>query len=425
MLNEKLLFAVWKYKIFSKYPLKTISNKTVEIIHPGELNTDAGPDFFNARIKMDNVLWAGNIEIHLKTSDFLKHQHHQDKNYHSLILHVVYEHDAHLPLPNPIEIVELKNFISQQTIQQYAYLTSNTQTPACMNLWHKLDDFYIQHWLERMAVERLEKRFLQLQSIFDKTKDYQETFYRLFCRHLGFKVNNEPFEKLAEKLPLKTLLKHADRLDIPEALIYGTAGFLNQSYKDKYLTSLQNEFEFLRKKYHIESMDNHLWKFARMRPPNFPSLRLHQLALMIHHLPSMFHDPAAFFANPASLQKLHLSPQGYFSNHLTFDEDKFTQKVYSFGDTAVQLILINVIAPYLFFYGKNTGQEHYQTLALEYLEKTEAENNKIIRKFITQKSKIKNALHTQALLELYPNYCEQKKCMECNIGVKLLSGNLY
>lgn len=423
MPNEQLLFIVWKFKIFSQYPLKSISGKEVEIIHPGELNKNAGPDFFNARIRIDGIQLAGNIEIHQKTSDFIKHKHQHDKNYHSLILHIVYEHDEDIDLPNNIEIVELKHFISNTTIQQYQSLINDQEKPACLNLWKDLDEIIIHNWLQRLAIERLENKYELVYSYFEKTKDYQETFYRLFCRHLGFKVNNEPFEKLGEKLPLKKLLKHADRLDILEALIYGTAGFLNKHFKDDYLTHLQNEFEFLKKKFNIEPLDEHLWKFAKMRPANFPSLRLHQLALFIHQLPQMFHDPATFFSDINNLKKIYLSPKGYFANHITFDEDKFVSKSYSFGDTAVQLILINVVVPYLFFYGKSTGDEHYQDLALEYLEKIHAEENTIIKKFSEQKSFINSALQSQAILELYPKYCQQKRCAECNIGIKIITQN--
>lgn len=422
MLNEKLLFVVWKYRIFSQYPLKTITGKEVEVLYPGELNTNAGPDFFNARVKINNIQWAGNIEIHQKTSDFIKHHHHIDKNYHSLILHVVFEHDINIDtqLPYSVEIIELKNFISLHTIQQYKNLINSQQNPACIHLWHNLDTFIIQHWLERIAIERLEKKITQIQNYFNQTKNYQETFYRLFCRHLGFKVNNESFEKLSEKLPLRILLKHSDRLEILEALIYGTAGFLNYPYKDKYLTSLQNEFEFLKKKYNIEPLEAHLWKFAKMRPSNFPSLRLHQLALILHKLPYMFQDPADFFTNTNNLSKLYISPQGYFTNHINFNEDKFVSRSYTFGDTAIQHILINVIVPYLFFYGKSTGNDKYQYLALNYLEKVPPENNAITRKFENTQY-ITSALYSQALLELYPYYCEPKRCTECGIGIKLIS----
>lgn len=420
MPNETLLFTVWKFKIFNPYPLKTLTNKEVEIVCPGDLNTNSGPDFLNARVKIESIQWAGNIEIHQKTSDFLKHEHHKDKNYHSLILHVVYEHDTDIELPYPIEIIELKNFIAPSTIQQYQSLVNNVQTPACLNLWPTIDELILHNWFNRVLVERLEKKYDQLKAWFEKTKDYQECFYRLFCRHLGFKVNNDVFEKLAEKLPLKLLLKHSNDLELLEALIYGTAGFLDEAYTDHYLTQLQNEFEFLRKKYAIEPIDKHLWKFARMRASNFPSLRMHQLALMLHQVPEMFHDPARFFLNPQNMNKLHIQPKNYFSNHLTFNEDKYVNKSYQFGNTAIQLMLINVIVPYLFFYGKSIGEERYQTLSLDYLEKIPAEDNAIIRKFAHQKQYIKSALHSQALLELYPNYCEQKRCMDCSIGINLL-----
>ncbi len=421
MLNEQLLSVIWKYKIFKTYPLKTISGKTVEIIYPGEQNPNAGPDFLNARIQLDTIQWAGNIELHQKTSDFFKHQHQHDKNYHSLILHIVYEHDASLSLPYPVEIIELKHFIAEHTIQQYNSLTKNTSLPACIHQWNSIDNVIIHNWLSRLYVQRLEQKYQQIHQYFEKTKNYQETFYRLFCRHLGFKVNNETFEKLAEKLPLNILLKHSDRLDLIEALIYGTAGFLNKHYKDPYLTHLQNEFEFLKKKYSIEPIAEHLWKFARMRPANFPSLRLHQLALFIHHYPSLFHDPATFFTNKNNLEKLSLTPQNYFKNHLTFDEDKFTTTTYHFGNTAIHLLFINVIIPYLFFYGKSTGNDFYQNLALDYAEQLPTEDNAIIRKFSSASKYIQTVTHSQALLELYPNYCEKKRCTECNIGIKLLN----
>lgn len=423
MLNEKLLYIIWQFKIFTKYPLATISGKPLEIIYSGDLNSDAGPDFINARIIIDGIQLAGNIEIHQKTSDFLKHAHHQDKNYHSLILHIVYEHDVDIQMPHHVEVLELKNYISNDVIQQYHSLINFKQVPSCINMWDTLDEFYIQHWLQRMLVEKLEIKYQQIQKYFDKTKDYQETFYRLFCRHLGFKINNDAFEKLAEILPLKILLRHSDNLSILEALIYGTAGFLDKAYNDKYLMYLQNEFEFLRKKYQIESIDSHIWKFARMRPANFPSLRLHQLALMIHQVPEMFHNPSEFFLQKKNIEKLHVVPQNYFSTHLTFDEDKITDKVYHFGDMSLQLIWINVIVPYLFFYGKSTGEEVFQSLALDYLEKIPAENNMIIRKFAAQKKFIRTAIESQGILHLYPEYCVQKRCADCNIGIKILGRN--
>lgn len=421
MLNEQFLSTIWKFKIFSQYPLKTTSGKSVEIIDPGEPNHHNGPDFLNAKIKIDHLLWAGNVEIHIKASDFLKHKHLSDKNYHSLILHIVYENDVTINFPHHTEIIELKNFISDHTIEKYQYLLTTPHTPACIHQWQDIPSIIIEQWLNRMMIERLQIKTQNIQSYFEQTKNYQEIFYKLFCKHLGFKANNDQFEKIAEKLPLKILLKHSTDIHILESLIYGTAGFLNKAFKDKYLLKLQNEFEFLRKKYNIESLEPHLWKFARIRPSNFPSLRLHQLALMIHQIPEMFHDPALFFQETKNLAKLKVTPQNYFSNHLTFDEDKFTHQIYHFGESAIHHILINVIVPYLFFYGKNTGEEKYQTLALDYLEKIPSETNYIIKKFNAQKNYIKNALHSQALLQLYPNYCEQKKCTNCAIGISILN----
>ena len=417
MLNEKFLHAVWKYALFNQEELKTISNKKIEILYCGEHNQNAGPDFLNAKIKVDDIIWCGNIEIHYKTSDFLKHQHHHDTNYSSLVLHVVYEHDKHID-NNCIETIVLKNYIPIHVLNQYHNLSTKKEQPACTDYIDKISEFIINHWVQRMTIERLETKVNHIQDIFVKTKDYQETFYRLFCRHLGFKVNNDLFEKLSENISLNILLKNSYSLELTESLIYGCAGFLETEYTDRYLIHLQNEFSFLKKKYNIQTIQAHLWKFARMRPANFPSVRLHQLALFIHYLQDMWHNPSLFFLERKNLEKLQMKPIGYFANHLTFEEEKTINKKYRFGQVAIQNILINVVVPYLFFYGKSTGNDTYCDLALNYLESIKPEINSITKKF--PHIKLINASQSQGILQLFNFYCKEKRCAECSIGIHLM-----
>ena len=273
--KEDLLQFIWRYKLLKPVPLITVSGKEISILKAGELNRDSGPDFFNAQIKINDIILAGNVEIHLKTSDWLKHGHGEDKNYDTIILHAVYENDITLKQNSDhnVEVLELRKHIDTATILNYQNLFSNRDTLPCSKHLAKVDDLKLISWLERMTIERMEEKVSRLQVWFDLSKgDYTQTFYISLLRNFGFKINSEPFELLAKQLPVQLLLKHADNLLQLEALLLGTSGLLENQFQNKYIQTLQNEFEYLRSKYGLCPIQTEIFKFSKLRPANFPTL---------------------------------------------------------------------------------------------------------------------------------------------------------
>lgn len=421
-MREDLLQFIWRNKLLKPMELKTVSGKSVKIVRFGEQNLNSGPDFFNASVQIDGVLLAGNIELHVKTSDWLKHGHAEDRSYDKLILHAVYMHDVDLKQneDNSVEVLELHSYIEPSVIENYAAFLRTPSNIACSKSLPKVDDIVFVSWVERMAIERLEGKVDRINTLFEACKgDYTQTFYILLLASFGFKVNAQPFEMLAKQLPVSILLRHTASIKEMEALLLGMAGLLESQFASDTVQDLQNEFEFLRNKYGLVPLPGHLFKYSRLRPANFPHLRLAQLAAILHHRPDTITNPLNA-ANLAELKKqFGYEPQGYWSRHYVADGKEAAGAI-KLGNNSVESIAINAYAPFLFFYAAKTGREEFKTQAIELLEACEFENNVKTRHYKGKKQLLESALTSQGLIHLHDVYCQQKRCLSCAVGASLL-----
>ena len=424
-MREELLHFIWNYKLLKTRELTSISGAKIKIFHQGELNRDAGPDFFNAKIAVDGITLVGNVEIHVHSSDWLKHGHENDKAYNNLILHVVYKCDKEIPQnkKHNVETVELKNYIDAGILKKYNSLLSSASALPCSKQIKNVEPIKIQSWLQRMLAERLETKTDYVKHIFAASQNnFSQTLYLILARNFGFKVNSEPFELLAKHVPLQVALKHSSNLFQLEALYYGCAGFLNKSYKTKYLQQLQNEFEFLKNKYKFIELDASLWKFLRLRPANFPTVRLWQFAMVIHKCNELFRNPEQFNSVETLHKAISHPNEGYFSNHYKLDGPE-VRTIKGLGKNSVENIMINTIAPFLFFYGKQTANDHFIQAAFECYSELPFEDNVKTRHFTKAGLKFKTAAESQGIIQLFDNYCKNTRCLECGIASNLLINN--
>lgn len=422
-LKEELFHFIWQYKLLNTTTLYTESGQELQIIKTGELNTDSGPDFFNAKIKLGNVTLAGNIEVHINASDWNKHNHQNDAAYSNIILHVVYKNDLKQKSQGNFEVLELKNYIDENVIKKYTNLVNSKNTLACHKHIAGVNPIKLNSWLQRMLIERLEKKTDYIKTQFELSgNDYTHTFYITLAKNFGFKVNDGPFENLARVLPIQILLKHADNLFQLEALLFGSAGLLEKSYKDKYLQQLQNEFEFLKKKYDIKPLKAESWKFMRLRPANFPSVRLWQFARVINKQTLLFSSPENYNNLKTLKVALQHAPDGYWKTHYN-PGGKEQKEIGAMGDSSVENVMMNTIAPFLFFYGKQTAKDSFIAFALDCFDDLAFESNVKTRHFTKAGLKLKTAGESQALINLFDNYCKNKRCLQCGIASQLLITN--
>ncbi len=441
-MQEEFLHHIWKFRLFDNNNLKTISGEEIKILKVGEHNTDSGPDFFNARIKIGSVEWAGNVEVHTHASDWHKHKHTADKAYDNIILHVVHEADTKLFRKSGEEIptLELKNKIPQNIYGKYLQFKSSKDWIPCEKQISSVDKFTLNNWLDRLLVERLERKSKTiLDSLKQNKNNWEETFYQMLARNFGQKINSEPFELLAKSLPVSVLGKHKNSLLQIESLLFGTAGMLEKDFKEDYPKELQKEFKFLKSKFKLKPIDSSLWKFMRLHPPNFPTIRISQFANLIYKSSHLFSKILETNSVKQIISLLETETSEYWNTHFRFDKPtplssrKFPLnkggkgvvgsevKRKRLGADSINTIIINTIVPFLFVYGKEKGEEKFCDTALLFLEKLQPENNSIISKWKSIGVPAKNSYETQALLQLKNEYCSKKRCLECSVGAKLLS----
>lgn len=404
-------------KLFNTSDLKTTDGEPLLIIHSGEHNFHSGPDFTNARIKLGDTIWAGNVEIHIRSCDWKIHKHVSDRAYDNVILHVVFEHDD---TENKLPTLILKDRIDVKLISLYNFMMQTSAWIPCEKNIRFTDEIIIKNQLNRLLTERIEKKALNFeQRLLLNTNDWEETCYQLIARNLGTNVNAEPFERVARSLPYKTILKHINNPMQVEALLFGQAGFLEGNFRELYPNQLQSEYQFLKKKYQLEGIRPLEWKFLRMRPANFPTIRMSQFANFVAAKEKIF-SAILELNDIKKIKKLfEVNAGDYWKEHYHFKK-AVPIKSSALGADMINLILINTISPLLFLYGQKTGELQYITRAIDLLENLEPEHNNIIHKWESLGLKPKNAAESQALLELKKNYCENKRCLECAIGHKIL-----
>jgi len=425
-MQEEFLHYLWKFRLFDTRDLKTTGEgEPIEILKCGEPNSDSGPDFFNARIKIGKTIWAGNVEIHIHSSDWEAHKHQNDKVYDNVILHVVHEADKELKRKNGeiIPTLELKERIPQNIYRKYLSFNSSRDWIPCGKQIKDIDLFTLNHWLDRLLIERLERKSISiLENLKQNKNNWEETFYRQLAQNFGLKINAEPFELLAKSLPVSALGKHKNSFLQIEALLFGAAGLLEKDFKDDYPKSLQKEFQFLKQKFKLEPIDASLWKFMRLHPPNFPTIRISQFANLILKSSHLFSKIIEAKNAKAIYNLLSCEASEYWQTHYRFEKLSPKRKKI-LGKDAVNNLIINTIAPFIFTYGQEKSSENHIEHALELLEETLPEKNSIISKWQETGVIAKSAYETQALLQLKNEYCSKKKCLECSLGSKLLNAN--
>ncbi len=424
-MTEEFLHHIWKFRLFNQLNLESTAGETIEIVKVGNHNFDAGPDFFNAQLKIGNTLWAGNVEIHVNASDWKKHLHQQDKAYDNIILHIVHNADELIYRASGklMPTIELKDKFDKKIYQNYLNFKSNSDWIPCEKLIHTVPQLLINSTLDRLLLERLERKSIFItDSLKINNNNWEETFYQLLARNFGFKTNSEPFELLAKSLPSIFLAKHKNSLLQIEAMLFGQSGLLNEHLEDKYLQTLQNEYIFLKQKLKLQPIDAHLWKFLRLRPVNFPTIRIAQFANLIYNSTHLF-SKIIETEKCNDLQTLmNVDVSDYWQSHYVFDKAS-PLKTRHLGEESVNNIIINTVVPFLFVYGKQHGEVKYVDRALQFSEQTTGENNAIINKWNTLGLPVKTAYSTQSLLQLKNEYCNQKKCLSCAIGNYLLKNS--
>ncbi|MFV0593332.1 MAG: DUF2851 family protein [Draconibacterium sp.] len=422
-MSEEFLQYVWENRLFDPGDLKTCTGEPVEIIHPGRRNTDSGPDFFNARIKIGDTVWAGNIEIHVKASDWNKHLHQNDKAYDNVVLHVVEVFDEEILRTNGETIPTLILNSPEYLRNNYRALLYAKTWIACENHFHRVDPVVLQLGFNRLMIERLEGKTEAIVSRLEQNNnDWNETFYQVLARSFGFKVNAVPFELLARSLPASIPAKHKNNLFQLEALLFGNSGMLNnQLLGDEYFLKLREEYSFLYKKYGLKPIESHLWKFLRLRPVNFPTIRISQFAALLYKSDTLFSN----IIEIESIRDLHslfrVKASEYWDTHYNFNKTSKNAQEKELGETSIQILIINVVVPFLFVYGEKQNKHHLKNRALEFLEGLPAETNSIVSKWAQLGINARSAFESQALLQLKNQYCEAKKCLNCLAGVKLVS----
>ncbi|WP_316831998.1 DUF2851 family protein [Pedobacter aquatilis] len=420
---EDFLHYVWQFRLFDHNGLKTDHGESLKIIHPGFLNKNAGPDFSNAKINLGETVWAGNIEIHVKSSDWFKHNHQNDSGYENVILHVVFEHDMEIKRMNGtvLPVLELKTRIADDLISKYESIFLTLTDFPCTAQIGEVDPLIVDSFLSRTLIERFaQKTEAVFETLNTLNGNWDETFYRFMARNFGFKINALPFELFAKAISQQIYSKHKDNNLQIEALVFGAAGFLSESFKDEYPAKLKEEFLFLKQKYKIKPIEVSSWKFMRMRPQNFPTLRLAQFAALIVKSNHMF-SKVMEIKEISGLRGLFedLPVNDYWRNHYHFKKEADHVST-AIGKTSIDNILLNTIALFLFAYGKHTASQFYINRAIKLLESLPPEENAIIDKFTDAGVKVKNAFSTQGILQLKKHYCDAKKCLSCGIGIKIL-----
>ncbi len=421
-MTEQFLFYIWQYRLFDQQNLRTTTGETIQVLKPGELNSNAGPDFTNALIKIGDTTWAGNVEIHINASDWDAHKHSGNSNYDTIILHLVLDSDRiiHRKDGEAIPTLELKQKLNWGVYENYTSLLKSRQWIPCGADIARVPDLNRNLWLERLLIERMERKATEIAAyLLLNNNNLEEAFYFQLAKNFGFKVNSLPFEMLAKSTPLQVIAKHRSSLFQLEALLFGQAGLLDDEAEDDYTEQLQTEYHFLKSKFNLSPIPGHLWKFLRLRPVNFPSVRIAQFAALVHQSNALLSkiSEAAKMEDLEDLFNVSTSP--YWETHYRFGKPS-QQRKKTLGKMAFENIVINSVVSMMFLLSKHRNDESYAERAMLFLEKISAENNTILSGFDSLGINAGNAAQGQSLIELKNNYCSKKLCLECGIGKWLL-----
>jgi len=419
---ERLLHYTWMYKLFPLEELCTTDGRRLEIIDPGLINRDAGPDFFNAKIKLDGILWVGNVELHTRTSDWMKHGHSQDVAYNNVILHVASIIDTEVARADGRLLPQFQLQVPEYVEQNYLKLKHFESTPSCASTFPHLPKLLIHGWLSALQEERMEQKMEAICHRLEFTnQDWERAFFITLARNFGFGLNSDPFEQWAENMPLEALAKHRDNLLQVEAIFFGQAGLLEDpDLNDDYYQALCNEYAYLRHKFNLTPSSS-LFKMLRLRPRNFPHLRIAQLAMLYYRKESLFSEVMETELLPQLMKLFQVEVTEYWGNHLHFGCECLGKNK-AMSPSSICLILINTVIPFLNAYGKFRGNLLLNRRAERLQEELMPENNRITRTWEAVGIKAQNAADSQALIQLTREYCEKKKCLFCRFGYEFMKG---
>lgn len=417
---EQLLHYVWKHKIFPLKELKTTTGQQVEIIDTGLANTNAGPDFFNAKIKLDGVLWVGNIEIHQASSDWFKHGHHTDVSYDSVILHIAAKIDTEIKRSNGEIIPQMQLSCPESVCTNYKELLETDSYPPCYRIIPSLSSFTLHSWMSSLQIERFEQKAALLAERLKRCQNnWEDAFFITLARNFGFGLNGDAFETWANHIPLRAVDKHRNDLFQIEAIFFGQAGLLADSINDNYYLRLKKEYTYLQHKFELTPMDASLWRFLRLRPNNFPHIRIAQLTCLYHRAYGLLSRLMETETLQSVREILKEGTSEYWLTHYTFDGTS-PSRPKTLSNTSLDLLIINTVVTFLYAYGLHKGNEELCTRASLFLEELKAENNYITRMWDQCGMKAANAADSQALIQLKKEYCDKKKCLYCRIGYEYL-----
>lgn len=428
-MQETFISYLWQCQYFSKQQLSTVAGERLQILHIGQANTDAGADFLQACVMIDEVKWVGNIEIHLKTSDWLAHKHEQNRSYDSVILHVVWEDDLQNRQTirrndlTEIPVLALKNRVDRLLVEKYYLLMANQQSEIlCASQFSSVKAITKTSMLDKVLIQRLQRKSQEvLKLLKENVGDWETTTFQWTAQSFGFKVNNEAFLRLSKALPLLVLMKYTENLTKIEALLFGQAGLLSTDEKDDYFAMLEKEYQYLSHKHSLKNsqLSSHYWKFLRLRPANFPTIRMAQFAQLFHQRKTLFDT----FVNTEKFEDLYqffaVTQSDYWQHHYLFGKVA-EQSIGGLGVQSIQNLLINTVVPLLIAYANHKDNQAFTDRAIHFLEQLPAEKNKILAAWKDAGLPAKTASDSQALIELFNNFCLAKKCLQCSIGASLL-----
>ncbi|MBD2699400.1 DUF2851 family protein [Spirosoma sp. BT702] len=426
---ESLLYFIWQFQYFTKTELLTIDGESVQVLHPGFQNHNAGPDFTHARLLINDVEWVGNVEMHTRTSDWLAHGHQHDRAYDNVILHVVWQDDSAekgslVKRTNGTALPTLELYLRTEPslLSRYQLFIDSQEAIPCANLFRSVSPLRVTSMLDKAMMQRLERKATAVLAINEQTNgDWEETTYRLLATSMGFRINGEPMAQLSRAVSLKAIRKHRDVLPQVEAMLFGTAGLLGDDETDEYVALLRREYQFLSAKYDLsgQQLETHSWKWGRLRPANFPTLRIAQLARLLTYHTSLFSLFIETSDVATLLNGLQIKPSTYWQSHYRFG--KLAERtVATLGEQSAAAIVINAVAPLLAAYAQHRGEPAYIDRAINLLEQLPAEKNHLTEAWNELGLSVRTAFDSQAAIELYNEFCSVKKCLSCQIGAALI-----
>lgn len=422
-MQEDFLWYIWQHRLFDDPNLRSSQNQSIFVEHPGYLNRDAGPDFNLARLKLNGQRWVGQVEMHVKSSDWLKHGHQTDPAYHNVILHVVWENDCpiHIRKPGDLPVIELRHFVKEERVERYRSFISQPDPIACRGSISGLDQVILRQWMDRMSIEKLSAKTVEVKSRLDRhLNDWQEVLYILLARAFGMRVNSDAFEWLVTSTPYRILARYRSKENLMEALLFGQSGMLDSGYHEHYPALLLDEYKLWRKALGLEPIPPGSFKSMRMHPAAFPGVRIAQFCALIKHV----HPLTALLSDNLGLAELleliRVEPHAYWQTHYRFGKEVKAHSARA-GEDLAHRVVLHALIPVLFAYAEVRGDSRSRERAIHLLEQLPAESNRIISLWQDVGITPCSAADTQALVHAYKNWCSSKKCVSCLIGRRILS----